>query len=220
MMPGRPGTATGASRALWSGSTVCPWRGVSKHAARRDLPSRWTRWKKRASAASPSRTRCPRIDSSAAILVQALACPSSDGGQTMVRASGTRSARQRELPRRPPHYLIAQAVHCGLLCQFGQRPLRGFMPVTRSGSTAIPPALRCCRTPRSYVAFSSGPFARLILGHGLCHKPTRRARPSMDGIMTHTLLSDFGYKLWDRVISVRPEMFSGRHRSFGLSMNP
>jgi hypothetical protein len=26
--------------------------------------------------------------------------------------------------------------------------------------------------------------------------------------MTHTLISDSGYKLWDRVISVRPEMFS------------
>jgi triacylglycerol esterase/lipase EstA (alpha/beta hydrolase family) len=31
---------------------------------------------------------------------------------------------------------------------------------------------------------------------------------SMGGIMTHTLLSDSGYKLWDSVISVRPEMFS------------
>ena len=31
---------------------------------------------------------------------------------------------------------------------------------------------------------------------------------SMGGIMTHTLISDSGYKLWDRVISVRPEMFS------------
>ena len=31
---------------------------------------------------------------------------------------------------------------------------------------------------------------------------------SMGGIMTHTLLSDSGYELWDRVISVRPEMFS------------
>jgi hypothetical protein len=31
---------------------------------------------------------------------------------------------------------------------------------------------------------------------------------SMGGIMTHTLISDSGYELWDRVISVRPEMFS------------
>jgi triacylglycerol esterase/lipase EstA (alpha/beta hydrolase family) len=31
---------------------------------------------------------------------------------------------------------------------------------------------------------------------------------SMGGIMAHTLISDSGYKLWDSVISVRPEMFS------------
>ena len=31
---------------------------------------------------------------------------------------------------------------------------------------------------------------------------------SMGGVMTHTLISDSGYKLWDRVISVRPERFS------------
>jgi hypothetical protein len=37
MTPGQPGTATGASRAWWGGSTVCPWRGVPKHAARREL---------------------------------------------------------------------------------------------------------------------------------------------------------------------------------------
>ena len=31
---------------------------------------------------------------------------------------------------------------------------------------------------------------------------------SMGGIMTHTLISDSGYKLWDSVFSVRPETFS------------
>ena len=31
---------------------------------------------------------------------------------------------------------------------------------------------------------------------------------SMGGIMTHTLISDSGYNLWDKVISVRPETFS------------
>jgi pimeloyl-ACP methyl ester carboxylesterase len=31
---------------------------------------------------------------------------------------------------------------------------------------------------------------------------------SMGGIMTHTLISDSGYKLWDTAISVRPETFS------------
>ncbi len=31
---------------------------------------------------------------------------------------------------------------------------------------------------------------------------------SMGGIMTHTLISDSGYKLWDSVISVRPEAFT------------
>jgi pimeloyl-ACP methyl ester carboxylesterase len=31
---------------------------------------------------------------------------------------------------------------------------------------------------------------------------------SMGGIMTHTLLSDSGYSIWDSVISVRPETFS------------
>ncbi|HEY5704002.1 MAG TPA: alpha/beta fold hydrolase [Terrimicrobiaceae bacterium] len=31
---------------------------------------------------------------------------------------------------------------------------------------------------------------------------------SMGGIMTHTLISDSGYELWDSVISVRPEVFS------------
>ena len=31
---------------------------------------------------------------------------------------------------------------------------------------------------------------------------------SMGGVMTRTLISDSGYKLWDRVISVRPETFT------------
>lgn len=31
---------------------------------------------------------------------------------------------------------------------------------------------------------------------------------SMGGIMTYTLLCDSGYKLWDSVITVRPERFA------------
>jgi hypothetical protein len=113
MMPRRRGTTTGGSCASWDGSTVCPWRAVSKHATRRDLPSTWTRWKKWAWTVSPSRTGCPPTDSGAAIPVPASGCPWSPGGRTIVRASGTHSARQREYPRRPLRYLIAEAQASG-----------------------------------------------------------------------------------------------------------
>ena len=293
MMPGRTGNATGVSRAWWDGSTVCPWRGVPKHAVRRGLPSKWTQWKKRACAASPPRTRCPRIDSGAAIPVPASACPSSHGGQMTVRASGTGSARRRELPRRPPQYLIAE----------GQWTLRFLSPyrcetVTVQGR--IYPLAASFTAPMAKLVRQSGPLRRsgfrgmlnssgvsrreelylmqpydparipLLMVHGLqstpvsfanlvndlsadpvlharyqiwlYHYPTgtpvlqnaavlrrilkqtlREIDPqgtdfaanqlvvlghSMGGIMTHTLLSDSGYKLWDSVISVRPEMFS------------
>jgi triacylglycerol esterase/lipase EstA (alpha/beta hydrolase family) len=49
--------------------------------------------------------------------------------------------------------------------------------------------------PRDAGALRAGFSLILGLGH------------SMGGVMTHTLISDSGYKLWDRVISVRPEMF-------------
>ncbi|MGA7903288.1 MAG: alpha/beta fold hydrolase [Terrimicrobiaceae bacterium] len=39
---------------------------------------------------------------------------------------------------------------------------------------------------------------------------------SMGGIMTHTLISDSGYRLWDSVVSVRPETFSCDLKTSGV----
>ena len=80
--------------------------------------------------------------------------------------------------------------------------IRRFHPVIRSGTITIRPARRCsqCRGLAPYsqrdsrrhrspgVDFASNNL--VVLGH------------SMGGIMTHTLLSDSGHKLWDRVITV------------------
>ena len=146
MTPGRRGTFTGLWRACWSGLTPYPWRGAPKHAATRDSPSRWTRWKKAACIVSPLRTRCPRTDCCAATSVPASAFLSSHGGPTTVRTNGTRFVPPRVLPHQlPPCSSAKETVSGRCVCCHRTAAIRS----RRKGERIRWPRISARRLPRS-----------------------------------------------------------------------